>query len=188
MNGRPNRVILTIAAVILIAAGVIALLGAADVVRLATPAELYGQMTAGAQAYPWAWILGMLAGSAILIAVGLWLMGRQLRRPNRGRLDTVVIDRGGGGRTTLKAVAAADAIADDLRRHPSIVDSSVRIVTFGTRPRLEVDLDISTETDTQRALAAADSVYQRLSGVFGVESVSVVTNLRPRRSESSRVV
>ena len=186
MNRRPNRTILTLVALLLIGIGLLPLLAAGEVLPLEQPAGLYRQMVAGADAYPWAWLLGFIAGGLIIAALGAWLVSRQLRaRP--GRLGTVVVQRQEAGRTTLRAAAPAKAAAADLRNKPPITDSSVRMVTFGARPRLFVDLEISAEADPHRALESAEEVYQRLAGVLGVDAVNIDTRLRPRTTEQSRV-
>jgi hypothetical protein len=187
MNRRPNRAILILASLFLIALGLLSLLAAGGIVPLEQPAELYMQMAESAEAYPWAWLLGLIAGGLILAAVGAWLVSRQLRLGLGGRLGTVVIQRQGAGRTTLQAAAAAKAATADLRSRPPIADSGVRMVTFGSRPRLLVDLDISAETDPHRALEAAEEVYKRLARVLGVDAVNVDTRLRPRPTGESRV-
>lgn len=178
MSRRPNRVILTIVSILLIALGLIPLLAAAGVIPLEDPSEWYLDMAAGADAYPWAWSLGVIAGGLLLAALGAWLVARQLRGRPGGRLDTVVVQRRDGGRTTLQAAAAANAAAKDLRRKSPIADSGVRMVTYGSRPRLFVVLDISPETDPHRALDAAEDVYGRLADVLGADALSVDTRLR----------
>lgn len=182
MNRRPNRAILTVAALVLIALGLVPLLAAAGVLPVDEPGQLYRQITGGASAYGWAWLLGLIAGGLVLAAVGIWLVARQFRWRPGGRLDTVVVQRGDSGRTTLQAASAAEAAAADLRRKAPITDSAVRMATFGSRPRLFVDLDVTTETSPRRTLEAAEEVYQRFAGVLGVEGVRVNTRLRPTRT------
>lgn len=187
MNRRPNRATLTLVSLLLIALGLLPLLAAGEVVRLEQPAGLYMRMVAGADAYPWAWLLGFIAGGFIIAAIGAWLVSRQVRLRPGGRLGTVVVQRQEAGRTTLQAAAAAKAAAADLRSRLPITDSGVRMVTFGARPRLYVDLEISAETDPHRALESAEEVYQRLAGVLGVDAVNIDTRLRPRTTGQSRV-
>lgn len=187
MNRRPNRVILTFVALLLIVVGVVGLLAAAGVVVLQQPAEVYEQMVAGAAAYPWAWLLGIIAGGLVVALLGAWLVVRQLGGRRSGRTGTVVIQRADRGRTTLKAAAVTRAAAVDLRSHRTIQESSVRISTFGARPRLLVNLSVSADTEPLRALEAAEDVYDRLAGVLGADKVIVETRLRLRPKASSRV-
>ena len=187
MNRRPNRAILTLVSLLLIALGLLPFLAAGGVVPLEQPAGLYLQMVAGADAYPWAWLLGFIAGGFIIAALGAWLVSRQLQARPGGRLGTVVVQRQEAGRTTLQAAAAAKAAAADLRNRLPITDSGVRMVTFGARPRLFVDLEISAEADPHRALESAEDVYQRLARVLGVEAVNIDTRLRPRTTGQPRV-
>ena len=187
MNRRPHRALLTLVALVLIALGLLPFLAAGEVVPLEQPAGLYMQMVAGADAYPWAWLLGFIAGGFIVAALGAWLVSRQLRARPGGRLGTVVVQRQEAGRTTLQAAAAAQAAAADLRTRLPITDSGVRMVTFGARPRLFVDLEISADTDPHRVLESAEEVYQRLAGVLGVDAVNVDTRLQPRTTGQARV-
>jgi hypothetical protein len=187
MNRRPNRVVLTVLAILLVALGAFLLLAAEGVVALDQPADVYRRTAAGAADYPAAWLLGLIVGGLVVAVLGLWLVARQFRWRPGGRLDTVVVQRADHGRTTLQAAAAADAAAADLRRRPPITGSAVRMVTFGSRPRLYVDLDVAAETDVHRALETAEESYQRLAGVLGVDAVSVDTRLRPTAPDRARV-
>jgi hypothetical protein len=188
MNRRPNRVVLVLVAVVLLALGLVPLLVGAGLLPLREPADLYGEMVAGAQAFPWAWALGVVLGGILLAALGAWLVRRQLRIRRGGRLDTVVVQRTDRGRTTLKAVSAAQAAAADLSSRKPILDSNVRMVTFGDRPRLIVDLDVPAEGDPRRALQAAEDAYGRLATALGVEAVHVDTQVHPTGSgRASRV-
>lgn len=187
MNRRPNRVILTFVALLLIVVGVVGLLATAGLVVLQQPAEVYEQMVAGAAAYPWAWLLGIIAGGLVVALLGAWLVMRQLGGRGSGRLGTVVVQRADRGRTTLKAAAVTRAAAADLRNHTTIQESSVRMATFGARPRFLVNLSVSTDTEPLRALEAAEGVYERLTRVLGADKVIVDTRLRLRPKALSRV-
>lgn len=187
MNRRPNRVTLTLVALLLIVGGVVGLLAAAGVVALQQPAEVYEQMVAGAGAYPWAWLLGIIAGGLVVALFGTWLVARQVGGRRGGRLGTMVVQRADRGRTTLKAAAVTRAAAADLRSHRTVRDSSVRMITFGARPRFLVNLTVSTDTDPLRALEVAEDVYERLNGMLGADKVIVNTRLRLRPGSPSRV-
>lgn len=187
MNRRPNRIVLTLAGLALVAAGTIALLAATGVVSLRQPGDIYDELAASVTGHSRNWAAGVVIGGLVLAAVGAWLVRRQLRVRRGGRLGTVTLDRRDRGRTTLEATAVARATAADLRARRGVVDSNVRMVAFGSRPRLLVSLAVSADTEPQAALDRAEKVYQRLPGVLGTDAVHVDTTVRPTAQRSSRV-
>jgi hypothetical protein len=187
MTRRPNRVILLVVALVLIAAAVLALLAAAGIVNLLTPADLYQRARASAALYPLAWQAGFAVAGLFLIVLGAWLVRRQLRLRPGGRLDTVTLQRGDRGRTTVAPAQVAGAAAADLRHVRGVAGSNVRLVTFGARPRLIVDLDVDREAPLREVLDRTESVYARLSQSLGVEGVHVDTTVRPTGREQDRV-
>lgn len=187
MNRRPNRVVLLLTGLLLVAAGTVALLAADGILAVPEPAELYEQAAASAAAYPREWAAGAVVGGLLVAAVGAWLVQRQLKVRRGGRLSTVTVDRGERGGTTLQAAAVARAVAGDLRARRGVVDSDVRMITFGSRPRLLVSLSINAQTEPRTALDRAEEVYQRVGRVLGRDVVHVDTRVGPSREPSSRV-
>lgn len=187
MNRRPNRFVLLLVGLVLMGAGVTALLAATGVLRLAEPATIYERLTTSANSNPAAWAAATVAGAIVVAAVGAWLVRRQLRIRRGGRLGTVTLDRGERGVTTAEAAAIAGAAAADLRAQRGIIDSTVRMVTFGSRPRLRVHLAISADTDPRTALERAEAVYRRVGQVVGRPAVHVDTTVRPTATQAERV-
>ena len=187
MTPRPNRIILLLIAVLLLAGAAVVLLAAAGLLELPPPADVYGTAEASATAYPLAWAAGSAAAGIVLAALGAWLVRRQLRFRRGERLNTVVLQRGDRGRTTVKATAATDMAAADLRRVRGVEDSKVRFLTFGARPRLNVELDIDQEASLREVLERTEPVHERLSRHLGVDGVHVETTVRPTSGAARRV-
>ncbi len=184
---RPNRFILLLIAVLLLAGAAIVLLAAAGLLELPAPAELYGEAEASAAVYPWAWVAGSAAAGVVLAALGAWLVRRQLRFRRSERLSTVVLQRGDRGRTTVKATAVTDMAAADLGRVRGVQDSKVRFLTFGARPRLLVQLDVDEDASLREVLERTEPAHERLSRHLGVDGVHVETIVRPSTEAARRV-
>lgn len=187
MSRRPNRVILLITAVVLVTAAAVVLLAAAGLLDLLEPSQLFDRAESSAAAYPLAWTGGILVVGALCIALGAWLVRRQLRVRPGGRLDTVTVERGDRGRTTAQAAPIADAVAADLRRVRGVTGSDVRLVTFGDRPRLIVDLDVAEGASLRDVLDRSEAAYERLEDHLGVKGVHVDTVLQPSAQSPPRV-
>lgn len=187
MNRRPNRILLTLTGLLLVAAGALALLAATGVIPVRQPGNLYDELVASVTTYSREWAAGGVIGGLLVAAVGAWVVRRQLTVDEGGRIGTVTLDRRGRGRTTLEAAAVARATAADLRARRGVVDSDVRVVAFGSRPRLLVSLAVSADTEPHVALDRAEEVYQRLPRVLGTEAVHVDTRVRPTAERPARV-
>lgn len=187
MTRRPNRIVLLLLALLLLAGAAVVLLAAGGLLELVAPADLYGRARSSAVAYPLAWTAGILAAGVLLALVGTWLIRRQFRIRPGGRLETVTVERGERGNTTVQAAPVARAAAADLQQVRGVEDSSVRLVTFGTRPRLIVDLDVDRDAAPRDVLERTESVYERLCGHLGVEGVHVDTVVRPSIRDARRV-
>lgn len=187
MNRRPNRIVLGVTGLVLVAAGTLTLLAAGGAVPVAQPADIYHELAASVAAYSWQWTAGVVAGGLLLAAAGAWLVRRQFRAGHGGRLSTLTLDRRERGRTTVEATAVARAAAEDLRARRGVVGSEVRVVAFGSRPRLLVALAVSADTEPRTALDRAEDVYPRLCRVLGTEAVHVDTRVRPTAEPPARV-
>lgn len=187
MNRRPNRIVLTLTGVVLVAAGTTALLAAGGVVALQQPAQLHDRLTASVAANPEAWTAGVVVGGFLVAAMGFWLVRRQVTAGAGHRLGTLTLRRGPQGRTTLEAAAAARAAATDLRARRGVVGTGVQMVAFGPRPRLRVSLAVNADTEPRVALDRAEEVYERMRRVLGTEAIHVDTTVRPTGEPSARV-
>lgn len=187
MNRRPNRVVLLLVGLVLVAAGTVALLAADGILAVPDPGDLHGQLAASAAANPRGWALAAVVGGLVVAGIGAWLVRRQLTVRRGGRLTTVTLDRDERGRTTLEAAPVARTVAADLRARRGVVDSGVRMITFGSRPRFLVSLAITADTEPRTALDRAEEVYERVCRSLGAEDVHVDTRVRPTGEHSSRV-
>lgn len=187
MSRRPNRIVLLLLGLVLVAGGVLVLLAAYGILPVAEPGALYDDLAAAAEAYPESWAGGVVLGGLLAAALGAWLVRRQLRGRRGGRLGTVTLASEARGRTTVEAASIARAAAADLRRGPGVVSSNVRMVTSGSRPRLLVALAIDTNTDPRAALGVAEEVYARVRGLLGAPDLHVDTVVRPTAEAGDRV-
>lgn len=187
MNRRPNRIVLSVTGVLLVVAGATALLAAQGVVDLQQPAELHDRLTASVATYPREWTAGVLVGGFLVAAIGAWLVRRQVTAGGGDRLGTLTLHRGRRGRTTVEATAVAGAAAKDLRGRRGVVDSAVRMVSFGARPRVRVWLAVSAHTEPRAVLDRAEHVYQRIGRMLGTDAVHVDTTVQPTGEPSARV-
>lgn len=187
MNRRPNRIVLCTTGLVLVAAGTAALLAANGIVRVTQPAKIYDQLVDSVAVYSREWTAGVVLAGLLVAAVGAWLVRRQLTPGHGNRLGTVTLDRRERGRTTLEATAMARAAAADLHARRGVVSSDVRMVAFGSRPRLLVSLAVSADTEPHTALDRAEEVYQRVCRVLGSEALHVDTRVRPTGERPARV-
>ncbi|MDP8930304.1 MAG: hypothetical protein M3O70_17480 [Actinomycetota bacterium] len=187
MSRRPNRIVLLLAGLLVASTGTVALLSAADILPVAEPGALYDRLTTSALAHPEQWTASVVLGGLLVAAVGTWLVQRQLKIRRGGRLGRVTLTREQRGRTTLEATAVARAAAADLRGRRGVVNSDVRMVTFGSRPRLLVSLAIDTDTEPRKVLGRAEEVYQRLCRLLGKQDLHVETIVRPTGKPPRRV-
>jgi hypothetical protein len=182
-----NRGLFIILGLVLVAAGVVGLLAASGVLRLLEPSTIYASLADTILGRPFLWWTVLVVAALLLVLLGLWLVRGELSRPRVGGLHDVVLQEGRRGSTTVGAVAVADAAAHDLARLPGVLDSDVRLATFGRRPRLEARLDVPADADLDAIRQAAEGPYTRLRTMLGVEDIDAHVRLRPTRVEPVRV-
>lgn len=183
-----NRVVLALFAILLIAAGAIALAAAAGTLALAEPSRWYRQAQAQVQADPQIWWPVLIGGAVIVFVLALWWALRQVvvRRPGGG-LSTVTLEDGDRGRTTVDAAPVARAAAADLRRLPEVTDSSVRLVSDSGGQLLRTRIDVLTDADLTSVRDAARDVYQRVAELLGSKDLATHTYIRPLGQSQRRV-
>ncbi|CAN5852495.1 hypothetical protein BH23ACT10_BH23ACT10_36060 [soil metagenome] len=175
-----NRVILTLLAVVLVAAGVLALVISAGVVTIAQPAALLARLATVASGEPGLWWPVLIGGAVIVALLAAWWAVHQaiVRRPG-GSLSTVVLDAGDRGRTTVEAAKVANAAAVDLRRLPNVTASSARLVGNGHGRLLRAHIDVAAEADLRAVREATDAVYDRVGRLLGDDNLPTHTRIRP---------
>ncbi|MGH9183527.1 MAG: hypothetical protein ACRDZ9_06930 [Acidimicrobiales bacterium] len=183
MTDRANRAVLAALGLALVGAAVAGLLAWAGIVGLGEPSVLYGRLADAAARNRVAWSVGVAVGWVAAVVVGAVAAWAQLSPEGRGgRPDDMVLGEDARGRTTVRAEAAAGAVAHDLGVLPDVVASTARLVAAGERPHLVVRLDVAGDADLAGLRAGAEDVYDRVAGVLGVEGVRVdaVIRLVPR--------
>ncbi len=181
-----NRVVLAVVGVLLVTAGAVGLLAAAGAIPWDPPSDLYASVASAFQARPWLWWV-VAAVAALLVVLGLTFALRQLSRPAGPALDTIVVQRGGRGRTAVRAVAIADALEQDLQRLPAVTGSRVRVAPPSSRPTLRVSLDLGSDADLHAVRRSAEEPLRRAQHVLGAESLPAELRLRHTAAPPRRV-
>lgn len=190
MIDRVNRAALAVIAMLLITAGLVGLLAAGEVLRLAEPSQLYGESVAALSAWPWSPPVAAVGG-LLLAVVGLWWAARQLSatapssRERRLRLEAAT-----GGSTDLRTSAVGRAVAADLETLDGV--ASARAALHGERPKaamLHVSMAVDQRLDPADVPRRAEAAFQRAAGVLGLPDLPVRLHIRPLdQRASSRVV
>lgn len=142
---RLNRAVVTVLAVVLIAAGAYGVLrsfnwqdvlgeGAADDPFLLDSVRDFFSRN------DWVWWLVALAALAIAYVGWRWLKLQLLPSPS---VTTLRLPSGDHSRTDLPASAVAAAVARDLEGDPDITSARVRVVGTGQTPELDVRVGVS---------------------------------------------
>src|SRR4051794_15148605 len=144
---RANRLLLTITAFVLMAAGALVLLrsfgafghDAMHDVLLSDGSRRWVDDRAS-------WLWPVAAGVCTLLALAAlrWLLA-QLRTDRPGNLD--VVWTGDTGHTTIAAGAAADAVAAEVAGYEGVDSADARLVGAADHPELHLYLDVQDGTD-----------------------------------------
>lgn len=144
---RRNRLVVTVVAVLLLAAGGYGLargwgvVGGDDGAGPVFDDDLRRSMVDNA---------GWFAGAAVFVALVLaWLGWRWLRlqlAPSNS-LHALQLATADGGRTSLEAQAVADAVQRDVEQAPGVALARVRLVGHARSPALEVRAEVASGAD-----------------------------------------
>lgn len=188
MLDRVNRIVLGVVGLLLLAAGVVGILGANGSLRIEQPGVLYRRVARNATANPDQWKWSAVGGGAVLALVCLFWAWRQIRPRGEGRIGNTVLARTGRGKTSVEAVAVARAVAKDLRTVPGVTAAKVRMVSIDTRPECVARLGILDDADPEAVRTATEEPFARLCQALAVDAVDVDLRLRPTDERSSRVI
>ena len=183
-----NRTVLSLLGLLLVAAGVAAVLVMTGVLAAAQPGDWYTRVADGITSQPWLWWTIILAALVLLAVLALVWASRQLvvRRPG-GALDRIPLDRGPRGTTRVEAAALARAVRRDLRRIPGVSDVTTRIVGSADAPRVRATLDTLVLGDLSAVRTQAEEANARARQALGLDDLPMHLRLRPVADSSSRV-
>ncbi len=147
LNG-VNRTVLLVLALVLIAAGVLALLVGIGQLFLDPASSLVpASATTWLTARPWLWWVG--AGAALVLALlGLWWLIAQLRTEGVGSIDLAETGAG-GGITTVRSSGITEAVEDDAESIGGVARAHARVA--GRREqRVELTVVLTEDADISR--------------------------------------
>ncbi len=149
-----NRAVLLVLALLLVAAGVLALLvGIGQLVldpgSSLVPAEAVDWLTAR----PWLWWVG--AGVALLLALlGLWWLVPQLRTERVASVDLAETGAG-GGITQVRSAGITEAVEDDAESIAGVARAHARVAGERTT-RVELTVALTEDADVPRVRRAIE--------------------------------
>lgn len=213
MNGTPrtlNRVLILLAGLILLAAGVLAMLLAAVPAVSAwwhswapEAAVGVGRIFEGARV-PGTIVSGLWIAAVVLTVLLALLMVWWVSQQGRGRRDLVAAtgpDGGAGpdgsfldsevpGRVSIAAAAVEQALRSGLSERKDVLGTSVAAVLFEGRTALRVKIVARQGADPGALAAEAEGLARGLDAVMGIRTpvlVHVASGARARLSRAERV-
>lgn len=91
----------------------------------------------------WFWPVVALVALILAYLAYRWLKAQLTPNPSVSELD--LTRDPAEGRTTLRASGLTSALSDDLEQDPAVRSASVRMVEDGSRPEVDVDLDVAED-------------------------------------------
>lgn len=185
-----NRVALLVIGLALAAAGALGLAAGQGVFDgLDSPATIYRDARDQVLAEPDRWYAAVLGVSGVVLVLALvWLVRQFASRPGDPHVSTVVLAADRRGRTTLKPVAVAKAIAGDLETVDGVRTASVRISSLGEEPAMRVRLSVDRAADPDRVLEQVEPALQRGARSLGASEVDARIRIDFAGRDESRVV
>ena len=180
-----NRVVLLILALVLVAAGVIALLVGFNLFFLAPDsAVLPGSATSWVAQQPWFWWVLAAVGLVLALLALRWLIA-QLTTDGVGSLD-VTHGSGQGGRTTVRSSGVTEAVEDDAESILGVERASARMAGHEAH-RLELTVTLSSDADIPRVRRELEErTVAHVRQALDDPSLPVQLELRPSAQAVSR--
>lgn len=159
-----NRVLLTLAGVVMLGAGLLILAGGLDLFRswrmtppdgwpLTAPRDV---LLNAADRTRWVeegwWWPAVIAFLAVVVVLALWWLLAQLRRTHPGSLP-VGGDRAVDG-VELREGALSDALAAEARNLPGVQQARAQMTGSSRRPEAHLDITLATDTEPGPVLKA----------------------------------
>lgn len=183
-----NRAVLTVFALLLVAAGTVVLASSAGLLVLDEPPALYGRFTASVRAYGEIWWPALIGGAVVvLLLAATWALRQMIVRRTGEGLSMITLEAGDRGRTTVDAATIARAAAADLGRTPQVTASTARLVHDSAGRQLRTRIDVFADADLAAVDAATCEVYERVAAMLGDEQLATHTRIRPVAGEPRRV-
>ena len=173
-----NRTVFTLLGILLIAGGVYGVArgyGAFGSTQAHEPLLTGGITGFFGRIDDWFWPLMALFALIVAYLAYRWLKAQLTPTPSVSELDFTRDPA--EGRTTLRASGLTSALSDDLERDPAVRSANVRMVQDGSRPEVDVDVEVSEDaplSEVRRRIAT--DALARFS--TALESDSVRGHLR----------
>jgi hypothetical protein len=188
-----NRVLWTVIALVLVAAGALTTAAGSGVLpRVDRDASLLPdavQDTWRGWGW-WAWA-AVIAAGLILAVLGLTLIRAELRRHGGRTLPDLVIpplSRGcTPGNTRIRSTAIHHGIERDLARHPTVRRATVHLIGDTTTPRLHAQLDVIPGFHLPALRDHVSTSIDRLATTTGLRPDAVDVILRLTTDTPARV-
>lgn len=180
-----NRAVLLILALLLVAAGVIALLVGFNLFFLAPGSSvLPGSATSWVSRQPWFWWVLAAVGLVVALLALRWLIA-QLTTDGVGSLD-MTHGSGQGGRTTVRSSGVTEAVEDDAESILGVERASARMAGHDAH-RLELTVTLSSDADIPRVRRELeDRTVAHVRQALDDPSLPVQLELRPSVRAVSR--
>ncbi|MFE9204032.1 alkaline shock response membrane anchor protein AmaP [Micromonospora sp. NPDC007230] len=186
---RLNRIVLTLLALVLLAAGVAILLAGADVYGrgfsrrhlLDNPATRFVGAHGG-----WFWPVAGVA-AAIVALLGLrWLAAVVTTEPSQRRIN--ISTNGDSGRTVLDSGALADAVKAEVEDCPGVDEVDTRLSGSPYTPRLALTVTADPDADIAALRERLEAlVLPRIRYALGRPDLPVTLDLTQRTRRRTRV-
>jgi len=142
----PNRFILFLIGIVLLAAGAAVVSAALGLLTQWEQAPQPGDSLGSADALP-AWLpAGVLAASVLLVLLGLWWIVTAVPRSERAG-DLQLHRDGSDGVTRLSSSVLQRAIADSAEKLPGVVAATVRLEGTASAPGLLIKIEVDERSD-----------------------------------------
>lgn len=185
---RVNRCVLALLGVLLVAAGVVALL-AEDDLELRQPSRLYQDTVRNILDERVPSFAIVLVVAVILVLAGLrWAWGQVSPTSGDGRIGTTTVDQSTKGVTTLEPVSAAKALSSDLETVEGVTRAGVRVISIGSRPDLIATIDVRRDVDLREVRRDAEEPLGRFLAATGSQDLEAELRFRIVGEEGPRVV
>ncbi|WP_405707967.1 alkaline shock response membrane anchor protein AmaP [Streptomyces xanthophaeus] len=182
--GAVNRILLALAGLVLLAAGLALLTGSWPLGGRHAPLLTEQTRDRYWHADGW-WWWAVVAALAVCVLLALWWLLSQLRRP---RLDAVVVDTGDGAFALLRGRALEEAVAAEAGALDGV--AACKVVLRGKRgaPALRIGLELEPHAVPADALAGlAGPVLSHARSSAGLPALPTEARLRVTSHRAQRV-